>query len=321
MKAIVYQEYGSPDVVRHADVDRPAPAAGEVLVRVRAAALNHADLLTLRGTPLLLRLAFGVRRPKATVLGRAVAGTVAEIGPDVKGLQVGDEVFGEAAQRGFAEYVAIPAKRLARKPEQMTFEQAATLPVAGITALQALRLGAARPGTTVLVNGASGGVGTFTVQLAKALGAEVTGVCSTRNAELVRSLGADHVIDYTREDFTRDARRFDVLIDMVGNHPISALRRLLAPGGIYIASHSAGGPVLGPIPRLLATVAQTPFVRQRLRVLTSRSTAEDLWTLAGFVADGKVTPVIERTYPLSETADALRLLEREHARGKIVLLT
>ncbi|NRQ34077.1 NAD(P)-dependent alcohol dehydrogenase [Nonomuraea sp. NN258] len=319
MKAIVYQEYGSPDVVRHADVDRPVPAAGEVLVRVRAAALNHADLLTMRGTPRLLRLAFGMRRPKIPVLGRDIAGTVTELGPDVKDLQIGDDVFGETAQRGFAEYVAISVKRLARKPEQVTFEQAATLPVAGSTALQGLRLGAVGPGTSVLVNGASGGVGTFTVQLAKALGAEVTGVCSSRNVELVRSLGADHVIDYTREDFTRGTRRFDVLIDMVGNHPISALRRVLTPRGIFIASSSAGGPVLGPIPRLLATVGLTPFVRQRLRVLTTRSTSEDLRTLAEFVAEGKLTPTIERTYPLSETVDALRLMEREHARGKIVL--
>ncbi|MDP9869595.1 MULTISPECIES: NAD(P)-dependent alcohol dehydrogenase [Streptosporangium] len=319
MKAIVYQEYGPAEVLRHTDVDRPAAGDGEVLVRVRAASINHGDLAVMHGSPGILRLAFGLRRPKKTILGRAVAGTVEAVGPKVTGLQVGDEVFGEMNQRGFAEYVAAPEAHLAPKPAEVTFEQAATLPVAATTALQALRLGGAGPGRTVLVNGASGGVGTFAVQLAKTLGAEVTGVCSTRNADLARSIGAHHVIDYTREDLTRGAGRFDVIVDLVGNHQLSGFRRVLAPKGVYVSSSGAGGALLGPLPRLLAAAVTTPFLSQKLRGLVARRSAEDLTLLAGLVAEGKITPVIERTFPLSETADAIRFLEAEHARGKIVL--
>ncbi|MGV9771051.1 NAD(P)-dependent alcohol dehydrogenase [Streptosporangium sp. NPDC003464] len=319
MKAIVYQEYGPAEVLRHTDVDRPAAGDGEVLVRVRAASINYGDRAVMHGSPGILRLAFGLRRPKKTVLGRDVAGTVEAVGPKVTGLQVGDEVFGEMNQRGFAEYVAAPAAHLAPKPAEVTFEQAATLPVAATTALQALRLGGAGPGRTVLVNGASGGVGTFAVQLAKTLGAEVTGVCSTRNADLVRSIGAHHVIDYTREDLTRGAGRFDVIVDLVGNHRLSGFRRVLAPKGVYVSSSGAGGALLGPLPRLVAAAVTTPFLSQKLRGLVIRRSVEDLTLLAGLVAEGKITPVIERTYPLSETADAIRFLEAEHARGKIVL--
>ncbi|MFD8560964.1 NAD(P)-dependent alcohol dehydrogenase [Streptosporangium canum] len=319
MKAIVYDEYGSAEVLRHTDVEKPAIGDDEVLVRVRAASINHGDLAAMHGSPALLRLAFGLRHPRQTILGRAVAGTVEAVGANATGLRVGDDVFGEVSQRGFAEYVAAPVAHLAPKPAEVTFAQAATLPVAATTALQALRLGEAGPGRTVLVNGASGGVGTFTVQLAKTLGAEATGVCSTRNLDLVRSIGAHHVIDYTREDVTRGAGRFDVVVDLAGNHRLSEFRRVLAPKGVYVSSSGAGGAVLGPLPRLIAAAVTSPFLSQRLRGLAARRSAEDLTLLAGLVATGKITPVIERTYPLSETADAIRLLETEHARGKIVL--
>ncbi len=228
-------------------------------------------------------------------------------------------MFGETNQQGFAEYVAVPETRLAVKPPEVTFAQAATLPIAATTALQGLRLAEAGPGRTVLVNGASGAVGTFAVQLAALLGAEVTGVCSTRNAELVRSIGAHHVIDYTREDLTRGAHRFDVILDLLGNHRLSGFRRVLTPKGVHIASHGNIGTFLGPLPRLAAIVATSPFLSQKLRVVNNKPDVEDLTSLADLVASGKLTPVIQRTYPLSETADAVHHLETEHARGKIVL--
>ncbi|MEU0521455.1 NAD(P)-dependent alcohol dehydrogenase [Streptosporangium sp. NPDC006007] len=319
MKAIVYEEYGSAEVLRYTDVDKPAIGDDKVLVRVRAASINYGDRATMHGSPSIMRLAFGLRRPKKAVLGRDIAGTVEAVGAKVTRFRAGDQVFGEMSQRGFAEYVAAPETHLAPKPEGVTFEQAATLPVAGTTALQALRLGEVAPGRTVLVNGASGGVGTFAVQLAKTLGAVVSGVCSPRNADLVRSIGADHVIDYTREDFTRGAGRFDVIVDLAGNHRLSEFRRVLAPKGVYISSSGTGGAVLGPLPRLFAVAAISPFLSQRLRGLYTKRSIDDLTHLAGLIATGKITPVIERTYPLSETADAIRFIEAEHARGKIVL--
>ncbi|MEU4332893.1 NAD(P)-dependent alcohol dehydrogenase [Nonomuraea dietziae] len=319
MKAIVYEKYGSADVLRYTDADKPSVGDDEVLVRVSAASINHGDLFAMRGSPRLGRLAFGIGRPRQNVLGRAVAGTVDAAGRDVTRFKVGDEVFGEVNQRGFAEYVAAKQTLLAAKPAEVTFEQAATLPVAAETALRALRLGAVAPGGKVLVNGASGGVGTFAVQLAKTLGAQVTGVCSTRNVDLVRSIGADHVIDYTREDVTRGKVLFDAVIDLVGNHRLSAFRRVLTPKGVYVSSSGNGGPVLGPIPRLVAAALVSPFVSQRLRGLFATLDVEDLAHLAALVVAGRITPVIERTYPLCETPDAIRSLEAEHARGKIVL--
>ncbi len=319
MKAIVYHEYGSPDVLRYADVAQPTIADNEVLVRVRAVSINRGDQFAMHGTPKIIRLAFGLRRPKATILGRDVAGVVADVGAKVTRFKIGDEVFGEMSQRGFAEYVAAPEKRLAAKPTAVTFEQAATLPVAGMTALQAMRLGEVETGKSVVVNGASGGVGTFAVQLAKTFGAEVTAVCSTRNVDLARSIGADHVIDYTREDFTDGAGKYDVIIDLAGNHTLTEFRRALKRRGVYVASSGAGGVVLGPLPRLFAVLATSPFVSQRMRALAATLKVDDLTTLADLVATGKITPVIERTYPLSETADAIRFLEAEHARGKVVL--
>lgn len=319
MKAIVYTRYGSPDVLRYTDVAAPKPGATDVLVRVRAGSLNFGDRAAMRGSPRLIRLAFGLRKPKATILGRDIAGTVEAIGSEVTGFQVGDRVFGEVAQRGFAEQVAAPPDRLAKIPEGVSFEQAATLPVAATTARQALRLGQVREGHTVLVNGASGGVGTFVVQLAKLLGAEVTGVCSDRNTELVRSLGADHVIDYRRTDFTIETSRYDVILDLAGSHRLSAMRRLLTRTGVYIASTGSGGPVLGPMPRILAVVAVSPFVRQHLRTFVAKANLDDFAYLAELVAAGKLVPVIEQTYPLAETADVIRRIESDHARGKIVL--
>jgi NADPH:quinone reductase-like Zn-dependent oxidoreductase len=319
MKAVSYHRYGTPAELSWSDVERPAPGPHDVLLRVHAASLNHADLFLLHGSPRIARLAFGVRRPKATILGRDVAGTVEAVGPQVTRFRPGDEVFGEVEQRGFAEYVAAPAAHLAAKPAGVSFADAATLPVAATTALQALRLARTGPGKTVLVNGASGGVGTFAVQLARNLGATVTGVCSTRNAELVQRLGAARVIDYTRTDLTAGTDRFDVIVDLAGSHRLAAMRRLLTPDGVYVASTGNGGPLLGPVPRLLALAVTAPFVGPGLRVLTSKRDVDDLALLAGMVERGELTPAIERTYPLHEAADALWHLEREHARGKIVL--
>ena len=319
MKAITYQEYGPAEVLRYSDVEKPAVGDAEVLVQVRAASINFGDRAAMHGIPSIMRLAFGLRRPKATILGRDIAGVVSAVGAGVTGFGVGDEVLGEVEQKGFAEYVAVPEQHLAAVPAGVTFEQAATLPVAGTTAVQALRLGEVAPGSSVLVNGASGGVGTFTVQLAKTLGAEATAVCSTRNADLMRSIGADHVIDYTREDVTRGAVRYDVIVDLAGDHRISEFRQVLKPKGRYVSSTGAGGRMLGPLPRMFAALAMSPFVRERLRVLAAKRDIADLTHLAKLVAAGKVTPVIERTYALSEAADAIRFIEAEHARGKIVL--
>ncbi|AGZ42153.1 NAD(P)-dependent alcohol dehydrogenase [Actinoplanes friuliensis] len=319
MKAITYHEYGPPDVLSWADRERPVPRAGEVLMRVEAASLNQADLFMMRGTPRLGRLAFGLRRPRRPVLGRAAAGTVVETGPGVSELQAGDEVFGELDQGAFAEYAVAPVRRLTRKPATVTFEQAATLPVAATTALQGVRLTGAGPGSRLLVNGASGGVGTFAVQLAKAAGAHVTGVCSTRNAELVRSIGADRVVDYTREDVTHGEERFDAVFDLVNSHPLAVMRRILTPAGTYVGSSGNGGPVLGPMPRVLAAAVLSPFVRQRLRSLVATADTADAAEVAALVAAGTVTPVIEATRPLREAVDAIRQLERAHARGKVVL--
>lgn len=319
MKAVVYREYGSADVIRYEDVDVPTIGEDEVLVRVRAASLNFGDRAALHGIPGLIRLAFGLRRPKATVLGRDIAGTVEAVGSAVTRFQVGDAVLGEMEQRGFAQYVAAKERYLVGKPAGVTFEQAATLPVAATTALQAMRLGEVGPGRRLLVNGATGGVGPFAVQLAKTLGAEVTAVCRTRNVEFVRALGADHVVDRTREDVTKGSRRFDAILDLTGDHPVSRFRRTLTRHGVFIASNGSGGRLVGPLPRLMTTAILSPFVSQRLRGLMSKRDLDDLAQLVELVASGRLTPAIERTYPLAETADAIRFVESEHPRGKIVL--
>ena len=321
MKAIRRARYGGPDVLELRDVDKPVPGAGEVLVRVRAAAVNPLDFHYLRGTPRLLRLQAGLTRPKEQGLGVDMAGTVEAVGPGVTRFQPGDEVFGSCTG-AFAEYVTVPQdKAVAAKPANLTFAQAASVPVVGYTALQALRDKAkVRAGQSVLVNGASGGVGTFAVQVAKALGAEVTGVCRTANVELVSSLGADHVVDYTREDYSAAGRRYDVILDVAGSRSLADNRRALAPTGVLVA---VGVPDNGngfrPMARLGAMVVGSLGRSQKMLLLLAQAGRDDLVTLAGLLESGKVTPVIDRTYPLAEVPDAIRYLELGHARGKVVV--
>ncbi|MFF3616241.1 NAD(P)-dependent alcohol dehydrogenase [Streptomyces sp. NPDC002580] len=323
MKAITQDRYGSPDELSLRESAKPVPTGGQVLVRVRAVSLNAYDWHLLRGDPYLSRLAFGVRRPRQRIPGRDFAGVVEAVGADVSRLRPGDEVFGEA-DGAFAEYVCAPDDAVETKPAGLSFEQAAALPLAGNTALMGLR-DAAPPlaGARVLVNGASGGVGTFAVQIAKAFGAEVTGVCSARNTDLVRSLGADHVIDYTTVDFTRTGRRHDVVLDLVGNHSLTAFRRALTPKGTLVLSGGGvfeGGSLFGPMSLILRGPALSPFVGQRIVRLTATRCAENLATLRELVESGKVMPVVDRTYAsLSEVPEALRHLEVEHARAKIVV--
>lgn len=321
MRAIVQHSYGGPEVLRLEDVAVPAPPGRkEVLVEVRAVSVNHGDLAVVTGQPYVLRLAFGLRRPRVAIRGRDLAGVVVAVGDEVTRFRPGDEVYAETPRGSFAELALVPERLLAPKPANLTFEQAAAIPVAGVTALQGLRdVGQVRPGQKVLVNGASGGVGTFAVQLTRALGAEVTGVCSTRNLELVRSLGADHVVDYTREDVTRRGARYDVVLDLVGNHPLADCRRLLTPDGILVLSSGGGGPVVGPLGRYLRALLLSPVVGQRLRVHAAKPRHEDLDALRELVEGGGVTPAIERTFPLQDTAEAVRFFAEQHARAKLVI--
>ncbi|MGA2470693.1 MAG: NAD(P)-dependent alcohol dehydrogenase [Solirubrobacteraceae bacterium] len=319
MKAIINTEYGSPDLLELREIDKPDVDAGDVLVRVRASSVNPLDWHLMRGLPYIARLmGLGLRKPKGTVRGVDVAGHVEAVGEDVTQFQVGDEVFG-GCDGAFAEYVCGPEKKFVHKPAGLTFEQAAALPIAGCTALQALRdHGRLQAGQTVLINGAAGGVGTFAVPIAKALGAEVTGVCSTRNVEMVRSLGADHVIDYTQDDFT-DGQRYDLILDAVANRSLSDLRRALSPTGTLVIVGGGSGKWLGPFVVLLQALVRSRFVSQRLHFFMANVNNEDLAALAALVESGKVTPVIDRTYPLNETAEAIRYLETGHARGKTVI--
>lgn len=327
MKAIVQDRYGSPDVLELREVETPSPGDHEVLVRVHAASVNARDWHLMRGDPYVARLVLGVTGPKARIRGSDFAGRVEAVGSEVKRFHPGDEVFGEA-DGAFATHVCAAEDAVEAKPEGLTFEQAAALPLAGNTALMGLRdLGRVRSGQKVLVNGASGGVGTFAVQIAKALGAEVTGVCSTRNVELVRSLGADHVVDYTQEDFTRDAfarsgQRYDVVFDLVGNRSLAEFRSVLAPAGTLVLSGGGmfeGGSLVGPMGLLFKGQALSRFTRQRLLVLTAKQSRENLATLAELAGSGRLTPAVDRTYPLSEAPEAIRYLEREHARAKVVI--
>lgn len=322
MRAIVQHEYGpARNVLRPDEIDPPVIGEAEVLVRVHAAGVNAADWHLVRGDPYVVRLmVFGLRRPKSPVPGMDVAGTVEAVGAEVAELQPGDHVFGTCTG-AFAEYARASADSLVRKPEGLTFEQAATVPISGCTALQGLRdRGCVEPGQSVLVNGASGGVGTFAVQIAGLLGAEVTGVCSTRNLDLVRSLGAAQVIDYTREDFARAGRRWDVILDAVGNRSLSDCRRALTTGGTLVLVGGEGGRWLGGLDRSLRAVLWSPFVRERLRMLLAIPTKSDLLALGKMIGAGDVTPVIDRTYPLSETPDAIGYVEEGHARGKVVVV-
>lgn len=320
MKAVVYTAYGSPDVLQLKEVEKPAPRDHEVLVRVHAASVNAADLHHLRGDPFLLRLQAGLLKPKKQILGADIAGRVEAVGSNVKRLQAGDEVFGDLSAcglGGFAEYVAVPEQALVLKPTRMTFEQAAAVPMAAVTALQGLRdSGQIQPGHKVLINGASGGVGTFAVQLAKAYGAEVTAVCSTSKVDLVRSLGADHVIDYTREDFTRNGQRYDLIVAVNGYHSIAAYKRALTPGGTYVMSG-------GTTPQMFQAILLGPWMSRtgsnKMGNLLARPSTEDLACVKAFVEAGNVVSVIDRSYPLSEVAEAIRYLEQGHARGKVVI--
>lgn len=317
MQAIVQDTYGSPDILRLADVDRPAVGDGEVLVRVHAASIHVGDYLVLTGRPYLLRLATGLRRPKNKVPGTDVAGTVEAIGAGVERLAVGDEVFGWCAG-AFAEYVRASQDQFVRKPANLTFEQAAAIGVSATTALQLLRdNGRIQPGQKVLINGASGGVGTFAVQIGKGLGAEVTGVCSTKNVEMVRSIGADHVIDYTREDFTAGSDRYDFILDNVANHSLADTRRTLTPTGTLLPN--GGAHTGGDMGRLIQASIQSFFVRKQGRPTIKFQNHADLVALAELAAAGKVRPVIDRTYPLAETAVALGHVGAGHARGTVVV--
>jgi NADPH:quinone reductase-like Zn-dependent oxidoreductase len=312
MKAIVQDRYGSPDVLELAEIDKPDMKPTEVLVHVRAAAVNPLDWFALSGG--IGRLFFGVRRPRIRVRGVDLAGVVEAVGQDVKRLRPGDQVYG-GCRGSFAEYASASENELAPKPANLTFEQAAAVPVAGLTALKAMRDAAqVRPGQKVLVNGAAGGVGTFAVQIARAFGAEVTGVCSTRNVDLVRSIGADHVIDYTREDFTRSGRQYDVILDNAGTGGLSRSRRVLSPDGTLIYNNGTHG--LGPIIRLQL---MRPFVRQKFPFFITKINFADLVTLGGLIESGRVTPVIDHTYPLSETAAAIGHVGEGHARGKVIV--
>jgi NADPH:quinone reductase-like Zn-dependent oxidoreductase len=319
MKAIRKCEYG---VVTLREVEKPIPTDNQVLVKVRAASLNAADGHLLRGF-FAMRPVSGMRKPKDSRFGIDCAGTVEAVGKNVTQLKPGDEVFG-AANGSIAEYVCASERMLVTKPENITFEQAGSVAVAGLTALQGLRnQGNLRPGQKVLVNGASGGVGTFAVQIAKALGGEVTAVCSPRNLDQARSIGADRVIDYTKEDFTQGDQRYDVIFDNVGNHSIAERRRVLTPNGVCVlAGMGSAGKHEGQWPRLLGSLKAfivSPFISQKFKGFIGKLLKEDLTVLRDLMQQGKVTPVIERRYPMSETADALRYLEDGHARGKVVI--
>jgi NADPH:quinone reductase-like Zn-dependent oxidoreductase len=322
MKAVVHCEYGPPDVLRLEDVEKPLPNDNQVLVKVRAVAVNPLDL-TLRG-PLVLRVMNGLRKPKDIRVGVDYAGIVEAVGKNVTRFKAGDEVFG-GKSGAFAQYICVLADRgVALKPASITFEQAASVPVAALTALQGLRdKGKIEAGQKVLINGASGGVGTFAVQIAKSFGAEVTGVCSTRNLDLIRSIGADHVIDYTTEDFTNGSERYDLIYDLIGNHSFTERRRVLKPGGICVMAGLGGsGWHDGLILRLageLSAYVQSRFVPEKFIAYIAAFNKEDVIKLADLMQSGKMTPVIDRTYKLTEVAEAFRYLEQGHARGKVVI--
>jgi NADPH:quinone reductase-like Zn-dependent oxidoreductase len=314
MKAIVLNDYGSPDALKLAEVAQPAMKANQVLVRVKAVSINAGDMFAMRGDPWLIRLTAGFPRPKNYILGWDMAGVVETVGSSVTQFRPGDEVYASCSG-ALAEYVSVVEEKLALKPANLTFEQAAAIPTAAITALKGLRdVGKLQPGQKVLINGASGGVGTFAVQIAKALGAEVTGVCSARNVDMVRSLGADHVVDYTQKDFTQNGRRYDLILDNVASHSFSDLIRVLTPQGLIIpnSGHSGMGYVF-------KAFLLSPFLRQLGSMYVAVPTGKDLAQLKEWIETEKVKPVIERAYPLRETPEAFRYLDKEHARGKVII--
>jgi NADPH:quinone reductase-like Zn-dependent oxidoreductase len=320
VQAITYHRYGPPEVLELETVDLPALGDDEVLVRVRAASVNPRDWHYLRGLPYIMR-PIGLRIPGDGGLGSDMAGQVEAVGRAVTRFRPGDEVYAFVLAGGFAEYARVPENVLGPKPANLSFEQAAAVPLAALTALQGLRdHGRVQPGQRVLIIGASGGVGTFAVQLAKLFGAEVTGVCSTRNLELVRSLGADHVIDYTREDFAGNGRRYDLVFQLAGTRSPAAIRRALTPRGrLILSSGESSGRWVGPMDRIVKAAALSPFVPQTLAPFEAKQSRDDLQVLKDLIEAGKLTPVIDRTYPLRETPEALRYLEKGHARGKVVI--
>ncbi|HEY5184870.1 MAG TPA: NAD(P)-dependent alcohol dehydrogenase [Actinomycetes bacterium] len=324
MKAIVYHEYGCPDVLRLADIEPPVIGDRDVLVRVRASSVNMADLAVVTGRPGLIRAVTGLRRPRKQVPGRDLAGVVEAVGAEVAGLRPGDEVYGEATQ-AYAEYAAVNPAQLSRKPGNLSFEQAATVPLAGLTAWQALEKAQIQPGQRVLVSGASGGVGHFAVQIAKAQGAQVTGVCSRRNAELVTSLGADRVIDYQHSDYTTLGALYDVIVDVVVTHRLADTRRALTPSGVYLSvgtSPDKGpgeGGLMGPFPTIAAVVIRSMTARPQRLVTVSAKPNRGIAELTSLIESGTVAPSVERTYPLAEVPDALRHLATHHARGKLAI--
>jgi NADPH:quinone reductase-like Zn-dependent oxidoreductase len=316
MKAIVQDRYGGPEALELAEIDRPPLGDRDALVRMHAASIHFGDQMIMRGKPKLFRPIYGFGKPRSRVPGLDIAGTVEAVGTGVTRFGPGEEVFGTCTG-ALAEYVGTLEDKLDRKPSNLTFEQAAAVPTSGLAALHGIRdAGKVQPGRKVLINGASGGVGTFAVQIAKALGAEVTGVCSTGNVELVRALGADQVIDYTQEDFTQGGPRYDLILDNAGNHSLSALRRALAPTGRLIPNSGSAG--LGTF---ITAFVSSPFLRQQGRPYLSVPKLKDLTFLKELIEAGKVTPAIDRTYPLSDAAGAFRYLENGHARGKVVITT
>jgi NADPH:quinone reductase-like Zn-dependent oxidoreductase len=323
MKAIVYCDYGLANL-KLEEIEKPTPTDDQILVRVRAVSINPYDWHFIEGTPYIMRgLGVGLRKPKDTRLGVDYAGTVEAVGKNITQFKSGDDVFG-GKTGAFAQYICVrPDRAIARKPANITHEEAASVNIAAITALQALRdKGKVQAGQKVLINGASGGVGTFAVQIAKSMGAEVTGVCSGKNAELVQSLGADHVIDYTKEDFAKSGEHYDVILDNVPNHTLAECRAILTPEGKYVMI-GGGGPNdnrwVGPFGRVIHALLLKPFVKQQLGMMMANSNADDLTFLASLMEAGKVKPVIDRTYKLDQIPDAIRYIEQGHARGKVVI--
>lgn len=320
MKATVYTRYGSPDVLRLIEVEKPQIKDDEILVKIHAAALNAADVHLLRADPFIARFAAGLFKPKIQTLGADIAGKVEAVGKNIKQFRVGDDVFGDLSAcgwGGFAEYARARESALALKPANLSYEEAAAVPFAAATALQALRdNGRVQPGHKVLINGAAGGVGTFAVQIAKTFGAEVTAVCGPANVDVMRSLGADHVIDYTKENFTRSGLQYDVILAANGYHPLLHYKRALRPGGVYV---SAGG----TMPQIFQAILLGPWISmtgsRKLGSMLMQQNQADLIVLKNMVESGKVKPVIDRRYPLSELADAFRYLDIGHARGKVVI--
>jgi NADPH:quinone reductase-like Zn-dependent oxidoreductase len=324
MKAIVRDKYGPPDVLELGDIDEPEPGDDQKLLRVRATSINPADWHILGGDPYFARLQLGLRKPKDRVLGCDVAGRVEMVGKNVTMFQPGDEVFGSPFMHGFgafAEYLSISEDLLAPKPTNLSFEQAAAVPLAGLTALQGLRdHGRIESGQRVLIVGASGGVGTFAVQIAKSFDAEVSGVCSARNAEMVRSLGADRIIDYTKEDFTQSGQKYDLIFQLAGTRSPSECRRALtSKGTLVLSSGESEGRWIGPVDRIVKALLLSPFVSQKMASFTVKPNREDLLFLKRLIEAGTLTPVIDRTYPLEEVPEAIRYLEEGHARGKVVI--